>query len=98
MVSSADDAVSMRSAGVGGVGGRSGRPSWGGISTASFVCVSCRVEGIDGGTVGGGQPYLFADRPEFFPHQPREDVLQKRQVDVGFLDFEFGVAGVEGEG
>lgn len=42
--------------------------------------------------------YLATNSPNFFPHQAREYVLKEWEVDVCFNDFEFGIAGMEGEG
>lgn len=52
------------------------------------------------GSVQGGRraAYLFADDAQLLPHQPRQDVLEERQVQLGFDDFEFRVPGVQREG
>lgn len=38
--------------------------------------------------------HFTSDDAYFLPHQPRQNIPQKRQVEICFLDFEFGVAGV----
>jgi hypothetical protein len=47
--------------------------------------------------VGKEIAYFARDCADFVPHQARQYVFQKRQVEVCFLDFELGVAGVQGE-
>lgn len=42
--------------------------------------------------------YLLRNHAYFVPHQSRQYVLQEGQVEVCFLDFELGVARVQGEG
>lgn len=51
------------------------------------------------GEGGSGRvTYLFRNDAYLVPHQARQDILQKRQVEVGFLDFELSVARVQREG
>jgi hypothetical protein len=40
---------------------------------------------------------LARNHADLIPHQARQYVLQERQIEVGFLDFEFGVARVQRE-
>jgi hypothetical protein len=42
--------------------------------------------------------YLACNHPNFFPHEAWQYVFQKWQVEVCFLDFELGVARVQGKG
>lgn len=42
--------------------------------------------------------YLSGYAAHLLPHEAREYVFQKREIDVRFDDFELGLAGVQGEG
>jgi hypothetical protein len=42
--------------------------------------------------------YLARNHAYLLPHEPRQYILEERQVEVCFLDFELGVAGVQGKG
>jgi hypothetical protein len=95
VVSSAELEASTRSAGVGAVEGRVGRPSCWFRALAFQLHSNCiPIASTDAGVY---RTYLARNHADFIPHQARQYVFQKWQVEVGFLDFEFGVAWVQGK-
>jgi hypothetical protein len=89
--------VDTRSAGDGGDSGRSGRPNFS-QSLALFPSYNYSSPLFLSPFLLGYRTYFACNYPDFLPHESRQYILQKRQVDVCFLDFEFCIAGVQGEG
>ncbi len=42
--------------------------------------------------------YLCTYNTQLLPHEPRQNIPQKSKIDISFLDLEFCIARVQGEG